>query len=84
MPICSRVAVPMTKLLQQALEKATHWRIRLVILLVLAVGTVGGRLGLSGETMAFFRGLFMTVAAIRALPAPKPGHHAAAEQASPS
>lgn len=58
--ICSRIAVPLTKLLQQALEKATHWRIHFVILLVLAVCAVGERLGLSGAKMAFFLGLFMS------------------------
>lgn len=58
--LCSRVAVPLTRVLQQILEKATHWRIHFVILLVLAVCAVGERLGLSGPKTAFFLGLFMS------------------------
>lgn len=58
--ISSRIAAPFTVLLQTALERATHWRIHFVILLVLAVCAAGERLGLSGEKMAFFLGLFMS------------------------
>lgn len=58
--LCSRIAVPFTRLLQQVLELTTHWRIHFVVLLVLAVCAIGERLGLSGAKMAFFLGLFMS------------------------
>lgn len=58
--LCSRIAVPFTRLLQEALERTTHWRIHFVTLLVLAVCAVGERLGLSGAKTAFFLGLFMS------------------------
>lgn len=55
---CSRVAVHVSKLLQTALEKATHWRLHFVALLVLAICAVGERFGLAGPKTAFFLGLF--------------------------
>jgi len=55
---CSRLAVPATKLLQNILERATHWRLHFVTLFVLAVCAVGERFGLSGPKTAFFLGLF--------------------------
>ena len=55
---CSRTAVHVTKLLQSALENATHWRLHFVTLLVLAICAVGERFGLSGPKTAFFLGLF--------------------------
>lgn len=58
--LCSRAASHLSRLFQNALEKATHWRIHFVILLVLAVCAAGERLGLSGPKMAFFLGLFMS------------------------
>jgi Kef-type K+ transport system membrane component KefB len=58
--LCSRIAVPFTRLLQEGLGRTTQWRIHFVILLVLAVCAVGERLGLSGAKMAFFLGLFMS------------------------
>lgn len=58
--LCSRIAVPFTRLLQEALARTTHWRIHFVTLLVLAVCAVGERLGLSGAKTAFFLGLFMS------------------------
>jgi Kef-type K+ transport system membrane component KefB len=55
---CSRMAVQVSKLLQNVLERTTHWRLHLVALLVLGVCAVGERLGLSGPKTAFFLGLF--------------------------
>lgn len=55
---CSRIAVPLARLLQDVLERTTHWRLHLVALLVLAACAVGERLGLSGPKTAFFLGLF--------------------------
>lgn len=55
---CSRLAVHVTRLLQAALERATHWRLHFVTLLVLAICAVGERFGLSGPKTAFFLGLF--------------------------
>lgn len=58
--LCSRVAVPVTRLLQRGLGQTTQWRIHFVILLVLVVCAVGERLGLSAAKTAFFLGLFMS------------------------
>jgi Kef-type K+ transport system membrane component KefB len=55
----SRLALPLQKLFQTILAEATHWRIHLVVLLVLAVCAVGERLGLSAAKTAFFLGLFL-------------------------
>lgn len=55
---CSRLAVPVTRLLQTMLERATHWRLHFVTLLLLASCAVGERFGLSGPKTAFFIGLF--------------------------
>jgi len=55
---CSRLAVHVTKLLQEILERATHWRLHFITLFVLAVCAVGERFGLSGPKTAFFLGLF--------------------------
>jgi len=56
--LCSRTAVHVTKLLQYVLEKATHWRLHFVTLMVLAICAVGERFGLSSPKTAFFLGLF--------------------------
>ena len=58
--LCSRIAVPLAKVLQAVLAKTTHWRLHFVALLVLAVCAVGERLGLPGPKTAFFLGLFMS------------------------
>jgi Kef-type K+ transport system membrane component KefB len=55
----SRLALPLQRLFQTILTQATHWRIHLVVLLVLAVCAVGERLGLSAAKTAFFLGLFL-------------------------
>jgi len=56
----SRVAVPFRWLVERVLEKATHWRIHVVIVLLLVLCALGERLGLSGAKTAFFLGLFMS------------------------
>lgn len=56
----SRVAVPFRWLVEQVLDKATHWRIHVVIVLLLVLCALGERLGLSGAKTAFFLGLFMS------------------------
>jgi Kef-type K+ transport system membrane component KefB len=58
--LISRFAPRLQGLFLQVLERAVHWRIHLVILLVLAVCAVGERLGLAGAKTAFFLGLFMS------------------------
>jgi Kef-type K+ transport system membrane component KefB len=58
--LCSRISVPLAKVLQIVLAKTTHWRLHFVALLVLAVCAIGERLGLPGPKTAFFLGLFMS------------------------
>jgi Kef-type K+ transport system membrane component KefB len=58
--LVSRIARPLGDLFQLILERAVHWRINLIILLVLLVCAVGNRLGLSAPKTAFFLGLFMS------------------------
>jgi Kef-type K+ transport system membrane component KefB len=58
--LCSRVAEPLSQVLQQVLAKTTRWRLHFVTLLVLFVCAVGERLGLAGPKTAFFLGLFMS------------------------
>jgi Kef-type K+ transport system membrane component KefB len=55
---CSRLAVPLARLMQRVLERATHWRLHLVTLLVLVACAIGDRLGLAGPKTAFFLGMF--------------------------
>lgn len=55
---CSRLAVPLTRLQQQVLERATHWRLHLITVLLLVSCAIGERLGLAGPKTAFFLGLF--------------------------
>ncbi len=49
----------LTKLFQTILERTTHWRIHLLVLLVLVVCAAGNRLGLDSAKTAFFLGLAM-------------------------
>ncbi len=55
-----RSAVRLSRLFNSALSNATHWRVHLIVLLVLVVCAVGERLGLSAAKTAFFLGLFMS------------------------
>ncbi len=53
-------AKPITRLFQFIIDRATHWRVHWIVLLVLVVSAVGQRLGLSGEKTAFVLGLCMS------------------------
>lgn len=55
---CSRLAVPLARLQQHVLARATHWRLHLVTVLLLVSCAIGERLGLAGPKTAFFLGLF--------------------------
>jgi CPA2 family monovalent cation:H+ antiporter-2 len=58
--LIARFSPHLTNLFQVILERTTHWRIHLLVLLVLAVCAVGQRLGLDGAKTAFFLGLAMS------------------------
>jgi Kef-type K+ transport system membrane component KefB len=58
--LISRFAVHLVRTFQWIIEKATHWRVHFLVLLVLLVCAVGDRLGLSAAKTAFFLGLFMS------------------------
>lgn len=58
--LISRFAAHLTKLFQTILERATHWRIHWLVLLVLAICALGERLGLDAVKTAFFLGLAMS------------------------
>lgn len=56
----SRLANRLRWLFQEILARTTHWRMHIVVLLLLLVCAVGERLGLAGAKTAFFCGLFMS------------------------
>ncbi len=58
--LISRFAKRLEALFETILRQTTHWRMHLLVLLVLIVCAVGERLGLSGTKTAFFLGLFMS------------------------
>lgn len=58
--LVARFATRITRLFQAILQRTTHWRTHLLVLLVLAVCALGDRLGLSAVKTAFFLGLFMS------------------------
>lgn len=58
--LISRFAKRLEKLFELILQHTIHWRMHLLVLLVLLVCAVGQRLGLSGNKTAFFLGLFMS------------------------
>ena len=58
--LISRFAKRVEALFAIILRHTTHWRMHLLVLLVLVVCAVGERLGLSGTKTAFFLGLFMS------------------------
>jgi Kef-type K+ transport system membrane component KefB len=58
--LISRFSAHLIQLFQRIIEKATHWRVHFLVLLVLVVCAVGERLGLSAPKTAFFLGLFMS------------------------
>jgi len=58
--LISRFATRLEWLFDFILKTTTHWRMHLIVLLVLAVCAIGDRLGLSATKTAFFLGLFMS------------------------
>jgi Kef-type K+ transport system membrane component KefB len=58
--LVSRFASHLVKIFQTILARATHWRVHLLVLMVLVICAMGERLGLSGPKTAFFLGLFMS------------------------
>lgn len=66
--LIARFATHLTSLFQTILERTTHWRIHMLVLLVLAVCAVGERLGLDAAKTAFFLGLAMSRARHDGLP----------------
>ena len=58
--LISRFAKRLEKLFELILQHTIHWRMHLLVLLVLLVCAVGQRLGLSATKTAFFLGLFMS------------------------
>jgi Kef-type K+ transport system membrane component KefB len=58
--LVSRFASHVKRLIDVILQTTTHWRIHLIVLIVLAVCAIGERLGLSSVKTAFFLGLFMS------------------------
>lgn len=58
--LIGRFAARLEKLFDLILRHTTHWRMHLIVLLILVVCAVGQRLGLSGTKTAFFLGLFMS------------------------
>jgi hypothetical protein len=58
--LISRFAKRIETLFELILRHTTHWRMHLLVLLVLVVCALGQRLGLAGTKTAFFLGLFMS------------------------
>ena len=58
--LISRFATRLESLFALILRHTTHWRMHLIVLLVLIVCALGERLGLAGPKTAFFLGLFMS------------------------
>jgi Kef-type K+ transport system membrane component KefB len=58
--LISRFAKRLETLFELILRHTTHWRMHLLVLLVLVVCAAGERLGLAGTKTAFFLGLFMS------------------------
>ncbi|HVY70079.1 MAG TPA: cation:proton antiporter [Verrucomicrobiae bacterium] len=58
--LVSQFNAHLTRLFQIILQKTTHWRVHLLVLLVLVICAIGERLGLSAAKTAFFLGLFMS------------------------
>jgi Kef-type K+ transport system membrane component KefB len=64
-------AAHLKTLFQTILERATHWRVHWLVLLVLAICAIGQRLGLDATKTAFFLGLAMSSAKHDDLPLEK-------------
>ena len=63
--IISRFSTRLVNVFQRVIEESTHWRVHILVLLVLVVCAVGERLGLAAAKTAFFLGLFMSHARYR-------------------
>lgn len=66
--LIARFTAHLTNLFQTIIERATHWRIHWLVLLVLAVCALGERLGLDAAKTAFFLGIAMSRAKHNGLP----------------
>lgn len=55
--LIARFAAHLKNLFQRILDRATHWRIHWLVLLVLGICAIGERLGLDAAKTAFFLGL---------------------------
>lgn len=58
--LISRCAIYVEEIFEEIIARTTHWRVHLLVLLVLVICAVGERLGLSDAKTAFFLGLFMS------------------------
>lgn len=58
--LISRFATRLEWLFDVILRHTTHWRMHLLVLLVLIICAIGDRLGLAATKTAFFLGLFMS------------------------
>lgn len=58
--LIARFAAHVKSLFQTILERATHWRLHWLVLLVLGICAVGERLGLDAAKTAFFLGLALS------------------------
>ena len=58
--LISRFSTRLVRMFQQVIEETTHWRVHILVLLVLIVCAVGERIGLAAAKTAFFLGLFMS------------------------
>ncbi|MFH2107453.1 MAG: cation:proton antiporter [Chrysiogenia bacterium] len=58
--LISRLATHVDRWFNSILGATTHWRVHLIVVLLLAVCAVGERLGFSAIKTAFFLGLFMS------------------------
>lgn len=58
--LIARFAAHLKTLFQKIIERATHWRVHWLVLLVLAICAIGERLGLDAAKTAFFLGIAMS------------------------
>jgi Kef-type K+ transport system membrane component KefB len=58
--LIARFAVGLVPLFQTILERTTHWRVHLLVLLILLICAIGERLGLDAAKTAFFLGLALS------------------------
>jgi len=58
--LIARFAAHLKTLFQKIIDRATHWRVHWLVLLVLAICAIGERLGLDAAKTAFFLGIAMS------------------------